>query len=123
MINSDALESSNGNSLIVKNVIDRARSEHSVAQVQSSRPNSLLGLASFCTKGNFVRRSDNKNNRTLVLRMTWPSRESCLICLHVCELYKVQREHVWNLSFQNFSEYDRKQRESLTPFIGYFVEK
>jgi len=48
MINSDALESSNENSLIVKNVID-TRSEHS----QPLRSNSLLGLIPFCAKGSF----------------------------------------------------------------------
>jgi len=50
MINSNVLESSNENSLMVQNVID-TRSEHSVAQPLHS--NSLLGLISFYAKRNF----------------------------------------------------------------------
>jgi len=49
MINSNALESSNENSLIVQNVID-IRSEHSVAQAQSLRSNSLLATSFFLRK-------------------------------------------------------------------------
>jgi len=52
MINSNALESSNENSLIVQNIID-TRSEHSVAQAQPLRSNSLLGLLSYCVKEDF----------------------------------------------------------------------
>jgi len=51
MLDRDAPESSNENSLIVNNVTD-TRSEQSVAQVQPFRSNSLLELASFYAKEN-----------------------------------------------------------------------
>jgi len=51
MLNRNALESLNENYLIVNNVID-TMSEHSAAQAQPFRSNSLLGLAFFYTKGN-----------------------------------------------------------------------
>jgi len=58
---------------------------------------------------------DNKNNRTLILRIGGLGQRD-LICLHVSDLYKVQRVHIWNLSFQNFSicRGGLEQRESLT---------
>jgi len=47
----------------------------------------------------------NNNNRTLIWRIggLW-QRDSCLICLLASDLYKIQRAHIWNLAFQNFSK-------------------
>jgi len=51
MFNKDALVSLIETHLIVSDATD-TRSGHSVARARPSRPNSILGLASFCAKGN-----------------------------------------------------------------------
>jgi len=107
---------SNENSLIVTNVTD-TRSEHSAARARPLRWNSLLGLNSFCAKGNFyitilfgppmsnrrssairIARQREQPNANITSRRLRTKGQSCLICLHASDLCEVQREHMWNLS-------------------------
>jgi len=119
MLNRNALESLNENSLIVNNVMN-AMSEHrkhfSLFRL-SSRTRFFLRKEKLLSPFYLVRRCviaalvqsgphDNKNNRTLILRMTWLASGIHLI-LYACDLYKVQRDH---LSFQNFSMRSQTKR-------------
>jgi len=83
MLNRNALESFllNENSLIVNNVID-TKSEHSAAQAQPFPSNSLLGLISFCAKGNFYPHSPKpliRNRRSSPIRTAWQQDNRTLI--------------------------------------------
>jgi len=133
MLNRNALESFslNENSLIVNNVID-TKSEHSAAQAQLFPSNSLLGLISFCAKGNFYPHSPKpliRNRRSSPIRIAWQQEQpnanitnDVTCCQNPSNLFTC----VWPIQgptwpygifrFRTF-QYDHKQRGSLTTIL------
>jgi len=110
-------------------------SKHSATQARPLPSSSLLGLALLSARRGKrssphsskppIRRSrpitgpQLTNNRTLMLRMTRLAAGIHLICLHACDLCKVQRDHIWNLPFETVSE--RRESSALALLCSRIV--